>query len=387
VVGLAARRAWVVVLATALSAAVAGYVAVLKPVSYTAKSVLIVKSGANSSGPGSANEAAALAATYAGLIPQDQGVLQALANTLKLDPTTVRQHLTVSVEGGTSLLDVSYTAGDSEAAVQGALAVASILTAKTQVTDVLPPGSLAAVHLASASTAKGSSSGKATMLGGALGLLMSLALVIIWERADLRVDDPAILSAAAGFPVWGTDELNPVMANALVTRWRELARWDPPRVAIVTVGGCTEADLEKVSGVLSAADHSVWSDKQPDNAPSLPPLRFETLRFSRGMFSGTDLALVDPSLTVMVVRHASRLREVMTAVDNLEALGLRPVWAFVIGAPTQHAPAPAALPATWPKRTTTRPANPRLATAGASTMSASRVIGQRRGNGPDRPRA
>src|SRR5580658_1704310 len=92
------RRSWLLVLALVAGTAGGFLAAKSSSTSYSATATLVVQSGAGKAGPGSANDAQALATTYAALIPKDQDILQTVAHSLGVSTSAVSAHLSVSVE-------------------------------------------------------------------------------------------------------------------------------------------------------------------------------------------------------------------------------------------------------------------------------------------------
>ena len=116
----AARRRGVVVLAALLLGALCGLAVVhFSPASYASSALLVVPSGARSAGPGAASDAQTLAATYAAEIPQDAAVHGAIAATTGIPATQVASRLTITVESGSALLDLRFTAPSAAKAVAG----------------------------------------------------------------------------------------------------------------------------------------------------------------------------------------------------------------------------------------------------------------------------
>lgn len=121
------RRWWVVAASVVGVLAVSLVVNTPAPSSYTGEAVLIVRSGATTNTPGSANEANRLAVTYAELIPQDSQVLDRVSRTLGVPRSAVAQNVIVTNDPNTSILRVQYTSDNSRIAVDGARAMADAL--------------------------------------------------------------------------------------------------------------------------------------------------------------------------------------------------------------------------------------------------------------------
>ncbi|MGH9063310.1 MAG: Wzz/FepE/Etk N-terminal domain-containing protein, partial [Acidimicrobiales bacterium] len=235
------RRGWVIVVTTVLAAVAALAVSHARTVKYVAEAVLVVQSGASGNGPGSANEAATLAQTYAGLIPQDGAILQVVSSGLGLPALAVQRDITVTIQNGTSILDVHFTDASPSVALAGAAAVAQAVSGPAPATPTIPGGSVVLVHLPTVASQTHSAAGEVVPLGIILGLVLGAVLVVIWERVDGRVDAAADLAGEVDFPTWDADELSPGLASALVVRWRALTGGGPARVVLVVVGSRLDA--------------------------------------------------------------------------------------------------------------------------------------------------
>lgn len=229
------RRRFLLVLLTAVAVAVLAYLlAVLRPVTFTASSVLIVPSGAGGSGPGQANEALRLATTYAELIPRDGDVLLEVASTLQVPIATARDNLTVTPLGGTALLQVSYGASDSDQAVLASNTAAEAVVRGEATSDTVPRGSVQLVSLATDQrvVATGGVTRYTLPIGYLIGLALGAILAVAAERADRRVDNVDQLGAVLDVPVLDLETAPLARREALVRRWRD----DGPEGAGVLVG-------------------------------------------------------------------------------------------------------------------------------------------------------
>jgi hypothetical protein len=84
----------------------------------------VVQSGSGRTGPGSANNANALAVTYSALISTDSTIVNSAARSLGVSPSTLSRRISVSVETGTAVMLLKYSAPTEAAAVRGAQTVA-----------------------------------------------------------------------------------------------------------------------------------------------------------------------------------------------------------------------------------------------------------------------
>lgn len=204
------RHGWIL-LVTALAGTVGGwFIARHEPLSYVAQATLVVQSGATGLGPGSANEAASLATTYAAVIPTDEAVLSAAATALGVAPATVSRSLSIVVETGTSVLLLTYSASVPTKAIQGATAVAEIVGGTASTSAAIPSGSITIVRLPGAANQPHSLRSYGMPVGAVLGLLLGAMLVFAAERSDPHVHRQPLLHEPAGMedypevrsPVW-----------------------------------------------------------------------------------------------------------------------------------------------------------------------------------------
>lgn len=125
---LSRRPAWVVVLAVLVFGGAGLALGVLRPAPYSAEAVVLVASGPQTVTPGSADQAARLAQTYAPLIARSQQLLMSVARQLDVPYPSIKDHtVAVGTFGGTSLLQVRFRGTSSEQAIRGAVAVGNTL--------------------------------------------------------------------------------------------------------------------------------------------------------------------------------------------------------------------------------------------------------------------
>ena len=304
------RRCWLLLFCV-LAGTAGGYVArSLQTPMYSARSVIVVATGAGQQGPGNANDAIALALTDASILPSDQALLRAVSQKIGVPASEVADRLSASVEAGTSIILVSFNASSPAAAVRGADAVGRLITSRNENISAIPSGSLSLVQLATRASASGLLLTYGLPLGALLGLLIGLVFALSIERADPRADGVEDLAQAAG-----------TAASAY-----------PGPVSMV--------ELEQLL------------DRASDGAPSvtLVPLSDFEMAHAIALRTGLEAAAKDQSLaiklagpgdpmddrltrgegpTVLVVRSGARLRSVRACVERLGLLGRRPVWAVL----------------------------------------------------------
>jgi capsular polysaccharide biosynthesis protein len=309
------RRAWMLALGMVAGAvgglAAAGHGAP----SYGATSVLVVQSGASTTGPGSANDAEALATTYAALIPEDQQLVKRTARALGTAPTAVSGHLQVEAEAGTSLLQLHFTAASAAAAVRGASEVARLLTSTSPPGHAIPAGSVAVVSSPTGAARSGSLHAYGLPLGVLLGLLVGLVAAMVAERVDRRVDDLEGLGDGVGCPV--TAVPGGITAAELAAA---LERDVDPPVTVVPLRPEQAGVASDLAQELSAA----WPARRLRPAVGVGPVFVEAPE-ALGAGDGA---------TVVVVGAGEHLGVVHEMAERLRLVGRPPAWALLdVGVP------------------------------------------------------
>jgi len=312
------RRSWL--LAVALVAGTAGGFVAAKhsPTSYSATSTLVVQSGAGRAGPGSANDAQALATTYAALIPKDQAILQVVAGTLHVSTDTLARHLSVSVEMGTSLLLVKYSAPTASQALDGSTLLARTVAGSAAPTPAIASGSLVIVQLPASAVAGGALHKYGAPIGALFGLLLGIVLVLAAERADPRVDDTFTLGQAAGCAAASlpADLSLPELARALARATGG---------ATLTVVPLAEPDAAPAMAIARRL------------GATMPPTRAGTgVALSPSFSSGAVELSRGTGPTILVLRAGRRQRDVSAAAERLRLMGREPLWAVLVGKRTDQ---------------------------------------------------
>jgi capsular polysaccharide biosynthesis protein len=314
------RRSWLLLFCV-LAGTAGGYVArTLQTPMYSARSVIVVATGAGQLGPGNANDAIALALTDASILPSDQALLRAVSQKIGVPPSEVADHLSASVEAGTSVILVSFDASTPAAAVRGADAVGRVITSRNEKISAIPNGSLSLVQLATRATASGLLVTYGLPLGAFLGLLIGLVFAVAIERADPRADDvedlaPATGTAASAYP----GPVSLVELEQLLDRASDGA----PSVTLVPLSDFEMAHAIALrTGLEAAATHQSLAIELAGPVGSMDD------RLTRG-----------EGPTVLVARNGARLRSVKACVQRLGLLGRHPVWAVLaVGSPPADTP-------------------------------------------------
>ncbi|MGH9043505.1 MAG: hypothetical protein ACRDVP_01455 [Acidimicrobiales bacterium] len=305
-----ARRAWILLLAIGAGVGGGWYAGAHATTSYGAQATLVVQSGAGKTGPGSANDAVALATTYSALIPNDQSILSAAGGVLKMAPQEVAANLKVTVEAGTSLLLVDFSAANASQAIAGADAVARAVVRSGPVNPAIAAGSVAMVNLANGAHRQGTLHKEGIVIGALLGLFLGFILVLAAERADPRVDDGAALARAAGCPAARIpDDLS----------FPELAR-------VLSDEGRRHGGLTVVPVML--ADTGPCMDLARDLRPSWPP-EGPRVFISPSFASGIVELSRGSGPTILVSHPGARQRDIARASERLSAIDRPAVWALL----------------------------------------------------------
>jgi capsular polysaccharide biosynthesis protein len=314
------RRSWLLLFCV-LAGTAGGYVArTLQTPMYSARSVIVVATGAGQQGPGNANDAIALALTDASILPSDQALLRAVGQKIGVPPSEVADHLSASVEAGTSVILVSFDASTPAAAVRGADAVGRVITSRNEKISALPNGSLSLVQLATRATASGLLVTYGLPLGAFLGLLIGLVFAVAIERADPRADDVEDLARATGTAASAyPGPVSLVELEQLLDRASDGA----PSVTLVPLSDFEMAHTIVLrTGLEAAAAHQSLAIELAGPVGSMDD------RLTRG-----------EGPTVVVARNGARLRSVKACVQRLGLLGRHPVWAVLaVGNPPADTP-------------------------------------------------
>jgi capsular polysaccharide biosynthesis protein len=303
------RRGWLLALALIAGSAGGWFAGVHAGTTYSADATLVVQSGAGATGPGSANDALALATTYSALIPKDHSILSAAASTLHISTSAVEHSLSVTVESGTSILLVDFSAPTAARAVAGADSIARAVGSSTQLTAAIPAGSVAIVNVPDTAQRQGTLHKYGIALGAFLGLVLGLILVLAAERADPRIDDAVAMAAATGCrAALVPDDLS----------FAELARVlsDAGTGTGLTVVPIAVSDTSPTME-LARGLRPCW----PANGPAVA--------ISPSFSSGVVELTRGTGPTVLVTHAGARQRDIVVAAERLRMIGRPPVWAVL----------------------------------------------------------
>jgi capsular polysaccharide biosynthesis protein len=305
------RRGWILPVVVCCAAAVAYLVAASRPISYTAESIVVVTSGASRLGPGAANDAMALARTYAGAIPVDAKILEKVSAAVDRPQAAVERGISVGNDTGTSLLRLDYTDDDRAKAVAGAAALVRAVRGSPR-TSAIGRGSVRVVRVADSAVRQAGDTGRALPVGAVLGLVLALLLMVAWERSDPRVDDDGDLRAAFEGPVSELRQLSPAAVGALRDRWRILAGGGPtPTIALIPTARRSRRAAARIAEQLGG---------EPGFLAAGPP----------GEADAGELAAVRSDLVVLISRPGTPVEAVRRAQAALEQFDRAPAWAVLV---------------------------------------------------------
>jgi hypothetical protein len=276
---------------------------------YSASAEIAVVSGASGSGPGSPNEADALALTYASIIPLDQLEMHQVAESTRLPLHTVTKSVSAVAVSGTSAIILSFKAASEAQAINDVNLFAQVVTIGAA-HSAIPGPSLTEVNLATSASRSGELRKFGIPLGIILGLLIGAIAVLAIERADPRVDDVEDLAAITGTAV----TLFPGTIQQI-----EMAR------SIALAGkGSSDVTLVPLSKSEEAKTEHLWDYLTRGVDQSL------TLKFiGAGRSRYVELA-EETGPTVLVVKPNTRSRVVHASVLRLHMLERDPVWAVLV---------------------------------------------------------
>lgn len=341
------RRWWVIVVATGLVAVVASQAAALEANTYSSTSVWFVPSGASEDGPGNAYEATLLAASYAEVIANDDALHQVIGDAAELPVADVEDQLSAVRLGNTALLRITFNQADSiEQAVAAFDSMARELSAGT---GSIPEGTLLSLSEEPEVKQERRYLESAGWIGGILGFVFGIALVVLLERADPRIDNAEQLRALLHIPATDLDRASPATLTVVLARWRDMTPDDdqPYRLALVAsstghlsltehaahrfaeiarsgvtvVGNGNGATPQIGHGDAEAATPAVRSSEMLELVPVGAP----------GGDEAAEASIFDSDGALLVVPRGGREDDVIGAVRLLQELGMSPFWSVVLG--------------------------------------------------------
>jgi capsular polysaccharide biosynthesis protein len=335
------RRWWVALVTTAAAVAAALLIANVRDSSHTASATAVVPSG--SKGPGSANDAEQLAATYAAMIPEDQRILRALAHDIRLTQKQVESRVTVVNTSDTALLQLRFTDSSADGAVKGARALARAVSHGAS--RNIRPATIGIVRVPDKPLGSAGGGTTGIAIGAILGLFLGGVIMVFLERADARADRFRELEDVIGLPVTELGKRSVGPQVALVERWRSLGARDPARIALVPASRRAEdaamaaaealaaaarergqdVRVERVVGAASARRHELvgpGGEQLVDEEASAAAVRLVPSAGPGREPSGESVGLAS-DVVVLVQRAGAPLRQASARLDTLRGLGIQ----------------------------------------------------------------
>jgi len=243
------RRWWVIPLAV-IATALAGYgAASLKKETYTASSWTIATADTGSRGPGRAFDASRLALSYASSLSEDDQLISYIAEAINRPRDEVDDRFSTLNQTDTAVIRLRYRDEDPEVATRAARAAAEGSVGSRPVATSVTPSTMQLVQLATEPERSTDVLALGLAVGAALGLGLGIILMLAWERADPRVDEPGDVTALTGIPATRLDDLTHSRAAALLERWVALSGKRSARVAIIPTPR-TQPVADQVAGWL-----------------------------------------------------------------------------------------------------------------------------------------
>jgi capsular polysaccharide biosynthesis protein len=325
------RRAWVIVVAIAICAAAAAALSGARENSYTSTALLLVSSGADAKGPGDASEAINLASTYATLIPQDPDVTEFVGERLGLSSSDVEDDLTTSHLTGTGLIRLGFESADADDAVRGAtLSVRAVVGARPT-SDSIGPDAIGVVRAPSRdqgfSTDQTISPATSIALAIILGLFLGVVVLVAWERADPRVDEPGDVELAVNMPASSLNGLSGSARAALVQRLMgQGGAGHGAKLALLPSGDGQSAELQDAGDALAAASAGV-----ADGVAGATGVAPEVVLGGTGPQELDTLRAAEAGVArVVVAQEGMRVARLVAAIHHYERLGLDPQWVLLV---------------------------------------------------------
>lgn len=235
------RRVWIVPVSIVVVAAVAYAVAGLQSSTYTAQSTVVVTSAPGPLGAGSSPTATNLASTYAGALPNDPTLQAYVAKTAHVNPLGA----IVALPPRGSVITLQFFAGTREAALAGARAIGSGLSAPKPASSVVAPNTLTVLQdpflatINPASVTARAAKIHARAAAAATGITTPATPLPPSQTARFVAQVVAIVPASGAGP---TEGINPDDADHLATTY----------AGIIPVDDTLLSDIGKVVGQSSS---------------------------------------------------------------------------------------------------------------------------------------
>lgn len=292
------RRLWIVPVSMVVVAAIGYAVAGLQSSSYSASSTVVVTSAPGAVQAASASNSGALAATYAGALPNDP-VLQGYIGRTAHVPTTTRRHVSAitALPSQGSTITLQFNARTPAAAVAGARAIGAALSQRTPVSSVATPGTVNVVSSPSVAAGRGQRWHAQVILvvpsqtGPTEGINPSDAQHLATTYAALVTTDDRLLSAVGGATGQSSSTVsqNLSVVNQQNTSLLDISyRASNPRLAAIGAAKAANA----ISGPRPLAAGIVPSSVQLVSVPVTPAAATATSSSTKPVAIGAVLGLL-----------------------------------------------------------------------------------------------
>ena len=314
------RRGWLLAISVLVGSFAGLMVGATTPTSYTAVATLVVPTGASGGQsqtvtgstvtgpptPGDAYGAQQLAIADAAVIRSDNGLLTSAAARLNVPLDTLTERLSVSVETGTPVVLIGYTAPTKADAVRGVNAIGSAIVKSERTNNsLIPTGTLNVVQLATSASGRGLFAKYGFEIGLVLGLLIGCILVLVAERVDPRADT--------------STDVSQVFRGSVASL--------PSELSLLEFGHAVLSSSAARSGVTLAPlrwwDVPAAHHIEETLGHEFPDRRVDV---STGLEEGMAHRLRDDSAVVLIVRSGEQLRAVGDALERLRLVGTAPQW-------------------------------------------------------------
>jgi capsular polysaccharide biosynthesis protein len=335
------RRGWV------LPLAVVGITAIVVVISRNsgartsvAEAVVLVSPGAKRDDPGQALQAVQLANTYAASIPQDDGVIGAVARSVGRSPDDVAARISAVGTAETSVIHLRYSDTSDERAKRGAVSLAASVTGPRPESFAVGSDVVREVRRPRVVAQATSTKGEAIVIGVFLGIALGGIIMIAWERSDPRLDRADQLTQELGSPALNFTNITEANIKPLLDRWLELARPAPDgrRTVVGVVAGSPKSEGSVgtlVERLQEQSRHSGY-DVAGRDATLLPADRFagaergiELVAGGMPGRRGAEAVARSADLVVLAVSQGARAADVRQSLRTLEEFGAEPLWALL----------------------------------------------------------
>lgn len=321
---------------------------------HLAEAVVVVRAGASGDDPGSPRDASDLATSYVRSIPEDGGVIRAVADVVGGDPDDVAEHISALGTLDTALIRLRFDAGSEAEALAGARALQAAVSGEQPRSRSVGARVLTEVRAARIVDAP-SGGGLPTLIASLiLGLLLALIVILGLERSDPRIDTVDELGEELETGITDLAHVDHSNIGLLLDRWVELsdrpASDDAPvRVGLIpTEGAISSREIAlKIRLIAAAADYPVTVDGRWDDGHEAEHAR-STLRpaldlvsaqptGTAGVRAGEHLAR-QVDVVTLIVPAGLRVATLRTTLRTLHEFGTTTVAWAVLVEPADHEP-------------------------------------------------